>query len=138
MSPDGRRIALAWADEEARYSIRVVDADGRNARVVYEDSAYYYMEVNGFAPDGRHVIVELDRRNGLFDYGWLDLDGGGIRVLFKDVPWVLGDVLFSPDSRYAAYSGSRRTERGAARRAHPGSCDGAYVAAGDVAERRVA
>ena len=106
MSPDGRRIAVAWADDEERYSIRVVDADGRNARVVYEDSAYYYMEVNGFAPDGRHVIVELDRTNGLFDYGWLDLDGGGMRFLFKNVPWVLGDVLFSPDGRYAAYNGS--------------------------------
>jgi hypothetical protein len=106
MSPDGRRIAVAWSDDEARYSIRVVDADGRNARVVYEDSAYYYMEVNGFSPDGRHVIVELDRTNGLFDYGWLDLDGGGIRLLFKNVPWVLGDVLFSPDGRYAAYNGS--------------------------------
>src|SRR5688500_2518159 len=106
MSPDGRRIALAWADDESRYSIRVVDADGRNARVVYDDSAYFYMEVNGFAPDARHVIVELDRRNGLFDYGWLDLDGGGIRFLFKNVSWVLGDVLFSPDGRYAAYNGS--------------------------------
>ena len=106
MSPDGRRIAVAWADEESRYSIRVVDSDGRNARVVYQDSTYYYMEVNGFAPDGRHVIVELDRTNGLFDYGWLDLDGGGIRLLFKNVRWVLGDVLFSPDGRYAAYNGS--------------------------------
>jgi Tol biopolymer transport system component len=106
MSPDGRRIAFAWADEESRYSVRVVDSDGRNARVVYDDSAYYYMEVNGFAPDGRHVIVELDHTNGLFDYGWLDLDGGGIRLLFKNVPWVLGDVLFSPDGRYAAYNGS--------------------------------
>jgi Tol biopolymer transport system component len=106
MSPDGRRIALAWSDEEAHYSIRVVDADGRNARVVYDDSAYYYMEVNGFSPDGRHVIVELDRPNGLFDYGWLDLDGGGIRFLFHNVRWVLGDVLFSPDGRYAAYNGS--------------------------------
>jgi Tol biopolymer transport system component len=106
MSPDGRRIAFAWADEESRYSIRVVDSDGRNARVAYEDSAYYYVEVNGFAPDGRHLIVELDRTNGLFDYGWLDLDGGGMRFLFKNVPWVLGDVLFSPDGRYAAYNGS--------------------------------
>jgi len=106
MSPDGRRIALSWSDDDARYSIRVVDADGRNARVVYQDSAYYYMEVNGFSPDGRHVILELDRTNGLFDYGWLDLDGGAIRFLFKNVRWVLGDVLFSPDGRYAAYNGS--------------------------------
>src|SRR4051812_33963982 len=85
MSPDGRRIAVAWADAESRYSIRVVDADGRNPRVVYDDSTYYYMEVNGFAPDGRHVIVELDHPNGLFDYGWLDLDGGGMRLLFEHV-----------------------------------------------------
>ena len=106
MSPDGRRIALSWSDDDSRYSIRVVDADGRNARVVYDDSTYYYMEVNGFSPDGRHVIAELDRTNGRFDYGWLDLDGGGIRFLFKNVTWVLGDVLFSPDGRYAAYNGS--------------------------------
>src|SRR4030095_16913451 len=83
MSPDGRRIALSWSDDNARYSIRVVDADGRNARVVYSDSTYYYMEVNGFSPDGRHVILELDRTNGLLDYGWLDLAGGGIRFLFE-------------------------------------------------------
>jgi Tol biopolymer transport system component len=106
MSPDGRRIALSWSDDDGRYSIRVADADGGNARVVYNDSAYYYMEVNGFAPDGRHVVVELDRTNGTLDYGWLDLDGGGIRFLFKNVTWVLGDVLFSPDGRYAAYNGS--------------------------------
>jgi Tol biopolymer transport system component len=106
MSPDGRRIALSWSDDDERYSIRVVDADGHNPRVVFQDSAYYYMEVNGFSPDGRHVILELDRTNGRFDYGWLDLDGGGIRFLFKNVTWVLGDVLFSPDGRYAAYNGS--------------------------------
>ena len=106
MSPDGRRIAFSWSDDNGRYSIRVVDADGRNIRVVYNDSAYFYMEVNGFSPDGRHVIVELDRTNGQFDYGWLDLDGDGVRFLFKNVSWVLGDVLFSPDGRYAAYNGS--------------------------------
>lgn len=106
MSPDGRRIAFSWSDDNERYSIRVVDANGRNARVVYSDSAYYYMEVSGFSPDGRHVILELDRTNGLLDYGWLDLDGGEIRFLYKNVPWVLGDVLFSPDGRYAAYNGS--------------------------------
>jgi Tol biopolymer transport system component len=106
MSPDGRRIAFSWSDDDAHYSIRVVDADGHNARVVLDDSAYYYMEVNGFAPDNRHVILELDRTNGLLDYAWLDLDGGSIRFLFKNVTWVLGDVLFSPDGRYAAYNGS--------------------------------
>jgi Tol biopolymer transport system component len=106
ISPDGRRIAFAWSDDDERYSIRVVDTDGRNLRVVYSDSAYYYMEVNGFSPDNRHVILELDRTNGLLDYAWLDLDGGGIRFFYKNVPWVLGDVLFSPDGRYAAYNGS--------------------------------
>jgi Tol biopolymer transport system component len=106
MSPDGRRIAFSFSDDDARYSIRVVDADGSKARVVYADTAYYYMEVNGFSPDGRHVIVELDRTNGRFDYGWIDLDGGGIRFLFENVAWVLGDVLFSPDGRYAAFNWS--------------------------------
>jgi Tol biopolymer transport system component len=106
MSPDGRRIAAAYSDDKERFSIRVVDANGANARVVFDDSTYYYMEVNGFAPDSRHVIVELDRSNGTFDYGWLDIDDGSIRFLFKNVPWVLGDVLFSPDGRYAAYNGN--------------------------------
>ena len=107
--------------------------------MVYDDSAYYYMEVNGFAPDGRHVIVELDHTNGLFDYGWLDLDGGGIRLLFKNVPWVLGDVLFfarRPLRRVQRERGA--PDRRAARCAHPGDRDGANVAAVDVAERRLA
>ena len=106
ISPDGRRIAVAYSYDKSRFSIRIIDVTGANSRIVFDDSAYYYMEVNGFAPDSRHVIVELDHSNGTFDYGWLDVDDGSIRYLFKNVPWVLGDVLFSPDGRYAAYNGS--------------------------------
>jgi hypothetical protein len=47
MSPDGPDRA-SWSTTTATRSASS-RPDGRNARVVYQDSAYYYMEVNGFS-----------------------------------------------------------------------------------------
>ena len=105
ISPDGRRIAFAWVDEHATYSVRLASVDGSTApREVYRDPKYWYLEVDGFAPDNRHVLLELDRHDGLFDYGMLDMDGGTLRPLFTGVPWVMGWVAFSPDGRYLLYT----------------------------------
>ena len=105
ISPDGRRVAFAWIDEHATYSVRLASADGSTApREVYRDPKYWYLEVDGFAPDNRHVLLELDRHDGLFDYGMLDLDGGTLRPLVTAVPWVMGWVAFSPDGRYLLYT----------------------------------
>jgi len=109
ISPDGRRIAYAWADEQATYSVRLASVDGSTApREVYRDPKYWYLEVDGFAPDNRHVLLELDRHDGLFDYGMLDIDRGTLRLLVTGVPWVMGWVAFSPDGRYLLYT--RRVE----------------------------
>ena len=105
ISPDGRRVAFAWVDEQSSYSVRLASVDGGTApREVYRDPKYWYVEVDGFAPDNRHVLLELDRHDGLFDYGLLDVDGGTLRPLITGVPWVMGWVVFSPDGRYLLYT----------------------------------
>jgi len=105
ISPDGRRIAFAWVDGQSTYSVRLASVDGRTApREVYRDPKYWYLEVDGFAPDNRHVLLELDRHDGLLDYGMLDLDVGTLRPLVMGVPWVMGWVAFSPDGRYLLYT----------------------------------
>jgi len=105
ISPDGRRVAFAWVDEHAAYSVRLASVDdGTAPREVYRDPKYWYLEVDGFAPDNRHVLLELDRHDGLFDYGMLDLDAGTLRPLVTGVPWVMGWVAFSPDGRYLLYT----------------------------------
>ena len=105
ISPDGRRVAFAWIDEHGTYSIRLASVDGGTPpRELYRDPKYWYLEVDGFAPDNRHVLLELDRHDGLLDYGLLDVDGGTLRPLVTGVPWVMGWVAFSPDSRYLLYT----------------------------------
>jgi Tol biopolymer transport system component len=105
ISPDGRRVAFAWIDERGTYSIRLASVDGSTPpRELYRDPKYWYLEVDGFAPDNRHVLLELDRHDGMFDYGMLDVDGGTLRPLVTGVPWVMGWVAFSPDSRYLLYT----------------------------------
>ena len=89
ISPDGRRVAFAWIDERGTYSIRLASVDGSTPpRELYRDPKYWYLEVDGFAPDNRHVLLELDRHDGMFDYGMLDVDGGTLRPLVTGVPFV--------------------------------------------------
>jgi WD40-like Beta Propeller Repeat len=105
ISPDGRRIAFAWIDEHSTYSVRIASVDGSAPpREVYRDPKYWYLEVDGFAPDNRQVLLELDRHDGLFDYGMLDVDAATLHPLVTGVPWVMGWVGFSPDGRYLLYT----------------------------------
>jgi Tol biopolymer transport system component len=101
ISRDGRRIAYLWWSDERGYELRVIDVDGSNSRVLYEDPSFRFMPV-GWSWDGESVLVfGVDNRDNLI--GLVSADDGSLRVLKRLGQRHPVGVAISPDGRYVAY-----------------------------------
>jgi Tol biopolymer transport system component len=88
-SPDGRRIAFVKYDGH-HDSLRVVNVDGTDERVVTDHAAY----APEWSPDGTQIV--FDSGNGTFV---VNVDGGGLRRLDRAADgWApIWDPAWSPD-----------------------------------------
>ena len=118
ISADGKKIAYSWFNEKGLnfYDLRVVDLDGDNMRVLYHDTATFWIKSYDWSPDGKEILAYFadadknltDEKTGeLFSKGHLVLVSvadGSVRVLKnwqeRSYPKT---AVFSPDGRYVAY-----------------------------------
>jgi Tol biopolymer transport system component len=119
ISPDGKQIAYAWYifKDPKHFDLRLVDTDGANMRVLYNDAAaVYYVRPYAWSPDGREILAyfsDADKslvyeRNGeLYRKGYLVLVSvadGVVRTLKTwQRPGFPKNAFFSPDGHYVAY-----------------------------------
>ena len=59
ISPDGSRIAYAWAlnDGGGSYELRSADLDGSDVRILYRDAAVFWVGIHAWSPDGAYVLA---------------------------------------------------------------------------------
>lgn len=102
-SPDDKQIAYTWLTPTRGYDLRVVGADGSQSRVLYRDEETVYIPFVEWSPDGKSLLMILNRRDDTHQMAILPIAGGRPRVL-KTFNWRSpGKVGFSPDGRYVAY-----------------------------------
>jgi tricorn protease len=99
-SPDGQR--LAWlSDEAGEYALHVRDQGGLGEvrRIALgEPPSFFYRP--RFSPDGRTVAL-ADKRGMV----WIvDVERGGAPLRVDQDPWEVPEPVWSPDSRWLAYS----------------------------------
>jgi len=103
-SPDGKSIVYAWYDDERLiYDLRVIDIDGSNERIIFNDDKALYVRPFDWSPDREHilsVISWLDRTNQI---ALISIEEKTVSVL-KSLDWRSPEGMsFSPDGRYIAY-----------------------------------
>ena len=119
ISPDGKQIAYAWYifKDPKHFELRLVDTDGANMRVLYNDAAaVYYVRPYAWSPDSREILTYFSdaqkslvyERNGeLYRKGYLVLvsvDDGVVRILKTwQRPGYPKNAFFSPDGHYVVY-----------------------------------
>lgn len=106
-SPDGRRIAYAWATRSAKevtYDLRVIPVSGVTtpSAIVYRNGEMSQIRPFGWTPDGKEVLVLRSLRDGTNQIALIRLADGTARVL-KSVNWNYTTMSLSPDGRYIAY-----------------------------------
>lgn len=103
LSPDLTQVAYAYAgpDTNWNYQVRIkatqVDAPSRAL-----GNGFPYMYVNGWAPDGKSVLVTNFGEQDVAQVTWISTVDGAVRVL-KSLNWQAGRPALSPDGKFIAY-----------------------------------
>ena len=101
-SRDGRRLVFERAGE-----IWIANADGHQARRVYEPPPSFQPNLPALSPDGESIVFFLAQGGPLGDYWVLPVSGGPARQLTFDNSEG-GGAAWTPDGRSIVFTSSRR------------------------------
>jgi Tol biopolymer transport system component len=109
ISFDGQWVTYEWYDAMSRglYDLRIVPMDGSAPpRVVWDDTAGFYVMMPSWSRDGKHIAVARYPEDETHtDVIWVSVEDGTVRVL-ATLPSLTGlyGLSHSPDDRYVAYN----------------------------------
>ncbi|MBN2409213.1 MAG: PD40 domain-containing protein [Candidatus Aminicenantes bacterium] len=107
-SPDGRRLAYIWENDEHRYvDLRVVGLEESRPRTLHRGSyAKGWVSPLDWSPDGKNILVIMWQGDSV-QFGLVPSDGGDLRIIktFMDLKRNNDPTyaLFSPDGRTIAF-----------------------------------
>lgn len=101
-SPDGKQIAFAWSVWETE--LRIIGLDGSNPHTLVRNKD---IQPADWSPDGNHILAVVSGADGANEIVLVSVSDGATRTL-KTLDWRLGEMSFSPDGRYIAYSFPQR------------------------------
>jgi Tol biopolymer transport system component len=114
-SPDARRVAYAWFNDEGFYDLRVTDRDSGTPRVLYRNEEAGFVQPCAWTPDGKFILTLLFRTDNISQIALAPAEGGPPKVL-RSLNWVYPKRMdVSPDGRFIVYdsfaddSGTSRT-----------------------------
>ena len=115
-SPDGKLVAYSWvgqANGRVRQEIRIITTrPGSQPRTVWppqDNSDFREANPLGWSIDGKSLLLDMNRKDRTWQFAWLSIDDGQIRVLAstewrRTAPPGQRRSSRSPDGRYLAYS----------------------------------
>ncbi|HUQ94099.1 MAG TPA: hypothetical protein VM120_20630 [Bryobacteraceae bacterium] len=124
ISKDGKQIAYNWW-ENKKAELRLASLTGNpSPRHLYENPEITWYIPFDWSPDGKSLVVFLQRTDRTKQIGLISIPGGSLRVL-KSIDWRgTGRIRFSPDGKYLGYD-LPQSDTGPARDVFILSVDGA-------------
>jgi Tol biopolymer transport system component len=105
ISRDGNLVAYSWFDAKTgRYELRLASASGDpGARPLYSNPDVQWLMPYDWAPDGKSIAVQLQRRDRTGQIGLVSPADGAFRAL-KSLDWHGPHrMFFSPDGHWLGY-----------------------------------
>jgi Tol biopolymer transport system component len=103
ISPDNRRIAYAWFNDQKFYDLRIVGLDGSIPRTLYRNEEAGFVQPCAWSPDGKEILTLFFRKDNISQIALVSTSDGAVRVV-KSLNWVYPKKMdFSPDGRFIVY-----------------------------------
>lgn len=111
ISPDGTKLAFTWENYEVNnpYGFGELklasfgETTSTEPKILYRSEEVDYVKTNGWSPDGKHVLVQVTRKDRTNQIGLVSATGGSLQVL-KTMDWRgFGKMAFSPGGKHIVY-----------------------------------
>ena len=103
ISPDSRRVAYAWFNEEGFYELRVIDMDGTHEQILFSNAEAGFVQPCAWSPDSKLVLTLFFRADNISQIALVPSAGGPPKIL-RSLNWVYPKRMdISPDGRFIVY-----------------------------------
>jgi len=110
-SPDGKKIAFSWFNQDHFWDLRWIGIDGTGERVLYRNPKRFEVEVGGWSPSGGQILVMLRGQDGTGQIALVGVADGSARVLKLVDAWFRPlKSAFSPAGDTISYDRPARAD----------------------------
>ncbi len=80
-SPDGKKLAYSWMNEDRFFELRVIGLDGAEPQVLYRNKDYFFVEPSDWSPDGKSILAGLGEGQSVTQIATISVQDGTVRIL---------------------------------------------------------
>jgi tetratricopeptide (TPR) repeat protein len=80
-SPDGKKLAYSWMNEEGFFELRIIGPDGSEPQVLYRNRENFKIEPYDWSPDGKHILVGIGEQQRVTQLATISVLDGSVQIL---------------------------------------------------------
>lgn len=107
-SPDGKRLAYSWYNEEGFFELRTIGLDGSAPQKIYRNREIFYVQPFDWSPNGKNILTGLGKQPIASQIISVSVSDGSVQVLKERlIPY----CFYSPDGRFIIYDFMNRSQK---------------------------
>ena len=106
-SPDGKRLAYSWYNEEGFFELRTIGLDGSAPQKLYRNRDIFYVQPFDWSPDGKNILTGLGQQPVASQITAVSVPDGSVQVLKEGL---IPSCFYSPDGRFIIYDFMNRAQ----------------------------
>ncbi|MCK4819529.1 tetratricopeptide repeat protein, partial [bacterium] len=99
-SPDGKKVAYMWFNEEEFFELRIIGLDGSEPRILYRNKETAYVRPFDWSPDGKYILAGLGEYQRTTQIAAISVLDGSVQILKERL---INSGLYSANGYYIIY-----------------------------------
>jgi len=99
-SPDGKKLAYSWMNEEEFFELRIIGLDGSEPRILYGNREKFSVQPFDWSPDGKYILAGLGEKQRITQIAVISVLDGSVQILKEGL---IEAGFYLPDGNFIVY-----------------------------------
>ncbi|MCK4264380.1 MAG: PD40 domain-containing protein, partial [Candidatus Aminicenantes bacterium] len=99
-SPNGKKLAYSWMNEEEFFELRIIGLDGSEPRILYGNREKFSVQPFDWSPDGKYILAGLGEKQRITQIAVISVLDGFVQILKEGL---INSGLYLPDGNFIVY-----------------------------------